>query len=123
MTVIPHSMGGIVHPNYQNSWSFAPSPLGPSVSMNWSQGVGAGMPQMHFLVFDGSNPKLWISRCEKYFVFYSIPSEIVDQAGRNSQSMEVEVRDVNWNGLCLVLNTRFGRDHHTILIRQLYHIR
>jgi hypothetical protein len=38
------------------------------------------MPQMHFLVFDGSNTKLWRSRCEKYFEFYAIPSEIVDQA-------------------------------------------
>jgi hypothetical protein len=44
--------------------------------MNWSQGPGTSMPQMNFPVFDGSNPKLWRNRCETYFEFYVVPSEM-----------------------------------------------
>ncbi len=29
---------------------------------------------------------------------------------------------MNWDDLCLALNTRFGRDLHSMLIRQFYHI-
>lgn len=30
---------------------------------------------------------------------------------------------MSWHELCVTLNTRFGRDQHTLLIRQFYHIR
>jgi hypothetical protein len=30
---------------------------------------------------------------------------------------------MSWHELCVTLNTRFGRDQHTLLIRKFYHIR
>ncbi|RLM85825.1 uncharacterized protein C2845_PM04G10910 [Panicum miliaceum] len=30
------------------------------------------LPKVPFPIFDGENPKLWISRCEKYFVIYHV---------------------------------------------------
>jgi hypothetical protein len=39
------------------------------------------------------------------------------------QSMEARARDMSWHELCATLNTRFGRDQHTLLITQFYHIR
>ena len=34
------------------------------------------LPKLNFADFDGSNPKLWISRTENYFDMYSVPSEM-----------------------------------------------
>jgi hypothetical protein len=32
---------------------------------------GGGLPKLNFPVFDGSSPKLWQNRCEKYFDMYA----------------------------------------------------
>jgi hypothetical protein len=97
----------------------------------WSQGSGFGMPGMNFPVFDGSNPKLWKHRCETYFVFYFVPMErwirLATMHFEGSalfwlQSVESRIREMNWEGLCLALITLFGRDQHSILIKQFYHI-
>jgi hypothetical protein len=39
------------------------------------------------------------------------------------QAMEYRIREMDWESLCVALNTRFGRDQHNALIRQFYHIR
>jgi hypothetical protein len=68
MVGTPYSMGGIVTPNTPHPCSFVPSLVVQTASMNWSQ--------MNFPVFYGSNPKVWRNRCETYFEFYVVPSEM-----------------------------------------------
>lgn len=40
------------------------------------QSFGSALPPVNFPVFDGSNPKLWKSRCETFFEFYDVPREM-----------------------------------------------
>jgi hypothetical protein len=56
-------MGGMYMPQQFAPGSFVPSPMSQFASVNWSQGSGVRLPPMNFPVFDGSNPKLWKSRC------------------------------------------------------------
>ena len=87
---------------------------------------------MPFPVFDGENPHLWKDLCEQYFALFSI-QEIywVHMATLNFspatavwlQAMRKKLLGMNWEGLCNVLCTRFGRDRHQLLIRQFYSIR
>ena len=37
--------------------------------------LGFLMPQMEILVFKGTNPKWWISKCERLFEWYNVPKE------------------------------------------------
>jgi hypothetical protein len=99
---------------------------------NWSQWSGSAMPNMNFPKFDGTNPKLWKHRCETYFEYYAIPIErwvrlaVMNFEGSATywvQSMESRIREMNWESLCVALETRFGRDQHNTLIRHFYHIR
>lgn len=34
------------------------------------------LPKMHFPVFDGSNPRIWIDKCNNYFTIYSIAANL-----------------------------------------------
>jgi hypothetical protein len=89
------------------------------------------MPNMNFPKFDGTNPKLWKHRCETYFDFYAIRIErwvrlaVMNFEGSATywvQSMKSRIREMNWESLCVALDTRFGRDQHNTLIRHFYHI-
>jgi len=89
------------------------------------------IPKLHFPLFDGPNPKLWISRCENYFDMYSIPSDMwirfvghhyTGPAARWLRSMEKCVSHVDWKEFCSLLLERFGTDEHDTLIRKLLHI-
>jgi hypothetical protein len=122
--------GGMNTPNPYAPW-LSQSPMSQFASPNWSQGFGGNLAQMSFLVFDGSNPKLWRSRCETYFEYHVVPVEMWIRLATMHfegpalfwlQSMEGRTREMNWGELCAALITRFGRDQHNLLIRQFYHI-
>ncbi|XP_062230691.1 uncharacterized protein LOC133928395 [Phragmites australis] len=94
--------------------------------------ITSKLPKLHFPTFDGTSPKLWKSRCEDYFDLYSVHSDIwvkvslmhfSGAAARWLQSVESRIRQLDWHQFCLLVHERFGRDHHDILIRQLFHIR
>jgi hypothetical protein len=123
--------GGMNTSNPYAPWLFGQSPMSQFASLNWSQGFGGNLPQMSFPVFDGSNPKLWRSRCETYFEYYVVPVEMWIRLATMHfegpalfwlQSMEGRTREMNWGELYAALITRFGRDQHNLLIRQFYHI-
>jgi hypothetical protein len=123
------SFGGTNHRNPQTPCNWR-SVLNQSVG-NWSQGSGSLLPNMSFPTFDGSNPKLWKHRCEIYFDFYAVARDMwirfaimyfEGPAVFWLQSMEHHIRSMNWEEFCLHLNNRFGRDQHSMLIRQFYHI-
>jgi hypothetical protein len=123
------SFGGTNHRNSQTPCNWG-SMLNKSVG-NWSQGSGPLVPNMSFPTFDCSNPKLWKHRCETYFDFYAVDRDMwirfaimyfEGPAVFWLQSMEHHIRSMNWEEFCLHLNNRFGRDQHSMLIRQFYHI-
>lgn len=87
---------------------------------------------MPFPQFDGENPHLWKDLCEQYFAIYGIQESFwVQMATLNFspttavwlQSVRKKVLGLNWEGLCAILYTRFGRHRHQLLIRQFYAIR
>lgn len=90
------------------------------------------IPKLQFPEFDGSNPKLWISRCEDYFDICDVESGLwikvatmhfAEPASPWLQSVERKLRSCSWSEFCSLLLERFGRDHHELLVRQMLHIR
>ena len=88
-------------------------------------------PRIELPRFDGSNPKLWQSRCEDYFKFWNTPqhqwisfasSQFEGTAARWLESVQRRAPNVNWPDFCGLLQSRFGRNKHQNLVRQLFHI-
>lgn len=75
---------------------------------------------------------MWQSRCENYFEMYSVEPEMwikvatihfTGPAARWLQSVERKLVQATWSDLCKMIKSRFGRDQHESLIRQLFHIK
>lgn len=99
--------------------------------MNRNSGPGK-LPKVQFPVFEGENPKLWISQSEIYFDMYDIDTSywckiasmhFSAAAGRWLQSVEKRARSASWSEFCKMMLDRFGKEHHELLIRQLFHIK
>lgn len=105
--------------------SVAPSMI--SQASNFSHSV----PPLDFPRFDGTNPKIWIRRCENYFDICAIVPEhwvklaLVHFSGSAAfwmQSIEMDLRKCSWNTLCQAVVDRFERDQHEHVIRQFFHV-
>ncbi|WVZ71981.1 hypothetical protein U9M48_020508 [Paspalum notatum var. saurae] len=92
---------------------------------------GHALPQLDFPKFDGSNPKIWIKRCDTYFDVYNVPEEqwvrlatmhFTGAAAFWMQSIEINLKQCSWEDLCLVVVRRFERDQLHSIIRKFYHI-
>ncbi|CAO2191183.1 unnamed protein product [Urochloa humidicola] len=92
------------------------------------------LPKLNFPMFEGENPKMWISRSEDYFDLYQVPSHRwikvasmhfapSSPAGRWLQSVEKRIKGMSWHEFCQLVLDRFGKEHHELLIRQLFHIK
>jgi hypothetical protein len=123
------SHGGMNSPWNSNSFRFEAA--GNHSFGDWSHGSGSGIPSMSSPAFDGSNPKLWRTRCETYFDFYSVARPmwirlaIMHFEGATLfwlQYVEHRLRYMKWDEFCSGLYNRFGRDQHGTLIRHFYHI-
>lgn len=78
-------------------------------------------PQLDFPSFDGTNPKIWIKRCETFFGVYAIPVEqwvkfatmcFSGSAAFWMQSIEVDVKKLSWASLCQAVVDRFERNQY-----------
>lgn len=97
-TPVPTPVKGANHPT--NSFSFTSN--GFDNAMNSQAGAYSyAMPQMDFPKFDGSNPKIWIKKCENFFDIYAVlPEHRVKLAVMNfsgsadfwMQSIEMDLR-------------------------------
>lgn len=85
-----------------------------------------------FPCFDGSNPKLWHTRCTDYFEMYEVHSSnwvrlalmhFIENAALWLQSAERRLRRVSWSDFAALVIQKFGHDQHQTLIRQFYHVR
>jgi hypothetical protein len=90
------------------------------------------LPKVPFPTFDGDNPKLWQTRCEQYFTMYAVDPRVwirvatmqfTGPAARWLQSVEPQLPYISWSDFGGMIQERFGRDQHEILIRQLFHIK
>uniref|UniRef100_A0A0A9G9I5 Reverse transcriptase domain-containing protein n=1 Tax=Arundo donax TaxID=35708 RepID=A0A0A9G9I5_ARUDO len=89
-------------------------------------------PKLDFPQFDGSQSKIWQTKCETYFEVCGISPNLwvrmatmhfVGNAAYWAQSAEHRLRRTNWDQLCKWVCDRFGRDQHQQLIFQLFHLR
>lgn len=85
---------------------------------------GYVVPQIEFPKFDGTNPKIWIKRCENFFEVCDIPdNHWVKLATMNfvsSAAFWMQTIEVN---LCKAVVERFERDQHTHVVRHFFHIK
>jgi len=80
---------------------------------------------MDFPVFDGEDPKLWLSRCDDYFDMYSVePSQwicvatmrMTGAASRWLQSLDPKVKKVSWEEFCQMVLDRFGKHQYELVL-------
>jgi hypothetical protein len=90
------------------------------------------VPKLNFPRFDGENPRLWISHCESYFEMCPLELDrwiklaTMHFQGASSHwlmSVELKLKTYSWPQFCALLTDRFRKQHHELLIRQLFHIR
>ncbi|CAO2183142.1 unnamed protein product [Urochloa humidicola] len=87
------------------------------------------IPNLDFPKFDGSNPKIWIRRCENYFDVMNVSQShwvklaVMHFGGSAAfwmQSIEMDVKLLSWEHLCQAVVERFERDQHNHIIRQFF---
>jgi hypothetical protein len=87
---------------------------------------------MNFPSFDGTDLRLWITCAEDYFQMYSVDPTVWIQCSRMQftgpakrwiQSVTPQLKNMQWSAFCRALHTRFDRDQHEFLLRQLNRIR
>jgi hypothetical protein len=90
------------------------------------------LPKLSFPSFDGTDLKLWITMAEDYFSMYSVQPSVWIQCARMQflgsakrwvQSVTEELKSWTWSEFCQALHSRFDRDQHTLLLRQMNRIR
>jgi hypothetical protein len=91
------------------------------------------MPKTNFPKFDGSNPKIWEEKAEKYFHMFHVPDEykvdyatlhFIGTAALWLQTYEAQHDIDSWVHLCVAVCQKFGKDVYytnmtkTLQIRQ-----
>jgi hypothetical protein len=101
-------------------------------SVNSGSSSMGRLPKLNFPVFDGDNPKLWLSRATDYFDLYEVEHHrwiivasmhFVAPTSRWLQSVQHKIKSCSWKTFADMVLDRFGRDQHELLIRQLFHIK
>lgn len=82
---------------------------------------GSRLPKTDFPKFDGENPKLWKTNCEKYFSMYHVPYEtwasfatlhFTGTAALRLQTYEELHCIESWPELVVEVHSKFGRDKY-----------
>ena len=77
------------------------------------------LPKAIFPKFDGSHPKVWKEKCEKYFHMYQVPLHLWSEfatihfhgsAALWMQTYEAQHPITSWPELCVAVESKFGRD-------------
>ncbi|PUZ45979.1 hypothetical protein GQ55_7G007700 [Panicum hallii var. hallii] len=88
--------------------------------------------QLNFPEFDGTNPKLWIRRCETFFDVYSVAKHLwvslatmnfIGSAAFWLQSIQSRLATFSWEELGAAMCARFDRDEQNHLVRQFFCIK
>jgi len=90
------------------------------------------VPKLKCPVFDDENPKLWIRCAMDYFELSQVDPcmwikfssmYFTGSAARWLQSVEHRVTSYSWSSFCQMILDHFGKDHHELLISQLFHFK
>lgn len=90
------------------------------------------LPKLNFPMFDGDNPKLWISRSEDYFDLFDLDPtrwvkiasmHLTAAASRWLPSVEKKLKSCSWFEFKQLVMDRFGREQHELLVRQFLNIK
>lgn len=90
------------------------------------------MPKTTFPKFNGSNPKIWKEKCEKYFNMFHVPEDLkADYATLHFkgnaalwlQTYEANHDIDNWVALCVAVCSKFGKDLYYNSMNQALDIR
>ncbi|CAO2151592.1 unnamed protein product [Urochloa humidicola] len=130
----PHSPtnGAFRLPTPQLDVSVLPTPSNRWKSASPGCGNSSKLPKLNFPVFDGENPKLWLSRSVDYFELYDVEPDrwivvasmhFVSPASQWLQSVQRKIKSCSWSQFSDMVIERFGREEHEILVRQLFHIK
>ncbi|CAN6294759.1 unnamed protein product [Urochloa humidicola] len=131
------SVTTVIHPPAKGT-PIPPPPKLPSVPTNSiprtrfgsSSGSGADLgklPKLNFPYFDGENPKLWLTRVEDYFELYDVDASrwvtlatmhVSPAASRWVSSVTGKLKSCSWSEFSKMFLSRFGREHHELLVRQ-----
>lgn len=77
------------------------------------------LPKAVFPKFDGTHPRVWKEKYEKYFAMYQVPMHLWSQfatihfcgsAALWLQTYEAQHADITWVELCVAVESKFGRD-------------
>ncbi|KAG2647139.1 hypothetical protein PVAP13_2KG562900 [Panicum virgatum] len=77
------------------------------------------LPRLDFPKFDGSHPKIWKEKCEKYFSMFNVPSHLwanfatlhfKGNAELWLQTYEAQHDIDSWIELTIAVDTKFSRD-------------
>jgi hypothetical protein len=88
-------------------------------------------PDLEFHKFEGSNPKLWVKRCETYFDVYQIDPgkwvklatmRLTGSAALWCQTMQTTISSLSWDFFVTAMCNRFDRDEHNHLLRHFFHV-
>ena len=106
-------------------------PTTPRIPDEHLQHHHKSLPKIDFPHFDGTCPKLWQQCCKDYFHLFGTHKSLwisvatmqfEGTAARWLQSVQRKVSTATWEEFCGWLLTRFGRNQHQALLRQLYQI-
>jgi len=90
------------------------------------------LPKVNFPKFDGSHPKVWKEKCEKYFNMYHVLVHLwaefstIHFKGPTAlwlQTYEAQHHVDSWVELCVAVESKFGKDLYHKSMHELLHIR
>ncbi|KAK3151526.1 hypothetical protein QOZ80_3AG0246980 [Eleusine coracana subsp. coracana] len=94
--------------------------------------IHKSLPKLGFPKFLGEKPKIWRRKCEVYFDVFSIPESLcmrfatlnfVEKAALWLETVELNGRIEEWDGLCDRVMKRWGREQHQVFMRQILSLR
>nr|XP_034569779.1 uncharacterized protein LOC117834275 [Setaria viridis] len=138
------SISTLIHPPVKGAFPNPPATLPPQFPHRLpSYGSRSGfaaigghsqgkLPKLNFPVFEGDNPRHWISRVEDYFELCNVEPHLwikvatmhfSPAAARWLPSVEKRLKSCSWDEFHTLLLNRFGKEQHELLVRQLLSIK
>jgi len=131
-TLVPPPVTGARFSQNPTPVSFSGFSPAYTPAVSFRAAFGHVVPPLDFPKFDGTNPKIWVKRCETYFDIYEVPDyyrvklaimNFTNSAAFWIQSIEMDVKTLSWEDLCQSVVDRFERDQYNHVVRQFFHLK
>ena len=116
------SVTTFIHPPIKGAYDLPPKPRFSDSTGTHTDSV-VKLPKIPFPLFEGDNPRLWLSRCELYFDMYSVPTKMwikvasmyfKGAVGRWWQSIQKRLSSASWSEFSSQFNNCLGREQHEL---------